>query len=231
MFIKAIIDFILNGLFMILHVQNGGEFPKPLSKKEEEQYLSDWYERHDDKAKEKLIEHNLRLVAHIVKKYNIPPAEQDDMISIGTIGLIKAINSYKPNKKTHLSTFAARCIENEILMQFRSKKKTAQDVYMYDPIDIDKEGNALTLSDIISDDEDMIENIDTKIKSKKLYSYIFESLDEREKQIIFYRYGLFGYDELTQREVAKRMSISRSYVSRIEKHALKKLYERFNEKL
>lgn len=228
MLFEAIANFIANGLFFILHVGSAGEFPPPLSKKEEERLLKEWHENGDRSAKDKLIEHNLRLVAHIVKKYSPNPAEQDDLISIGTIGLIKAVGSYKQNKKTRLSTFAAKCIENEILMHFRARKKTMQDVYMSDPIDIDSEGNALTLSDVISDDTDIIDNIDLKIKTKKLYEHIYNSLDERQQQIIEYRYGIGGRPELTQREVASLLGISRSYVSRIEKQALETLRERID---
>lgn len=229
MLLQAILRFISDGVFLILHVSGNSEFPPPLSRQKEDELIEKWYAHKDKAAKDKLIEHNLRLVAHVVKKYNALPAEQDDLISIGTIGLIKAVNSYTPNKKTRLSTFAARCIENEILMHFRSKKKSAQDVYMSDPIDFDKEGNALTLAEVLSDNVDMVDSIDLKIKIRKLYKYIDESLNERERTIIEYRYGLFGRPELTQREVAKKLRISRSYVSRIEKRALQLLYERFDE--
>lgn len=229
MLIKMILDFILNGFHFILHVTNGSEFPKPLSKKQEDELIEKWSNEHDEAAKSKLIEHNLRLVAHVVKKYNASPFEQEDLISIGTIGLIKAVNCYHSGKETKLSTFAARCIENEILMYFRSKKKTLQDVYMSDPIETDKEGNALTLSDVISDDEDMIDKIDRQIKIKKLREYIDLALNEREKNIIELRYGLNGKKELTQRQVAKLLGISRSYVSRIEKHSLKLLLEQFEQ--
>lgn len=228
MLLQAILRFISKGIFLILHVAGNSEFPPPLSKREEDELLEKWYVHKDKAAKDKLIEHNLRLVAHVVKKYNTLPAEQDDLISIGTIGLIKAVNSYTPNKKTRLSTFAAKCIENEILMHFRAKKKTAQDVFMSDPIDFDKEGNALTLAEVLSDDTDMVDSIDLKIKIRKLYKFIGESLSDRERTIIEYRYGLFGRPELTQREVAKKLGISRSYVSRIEKRALQLLYERFD---
>lgn len=227
MFFGAFLQSLINGIFMILHVSGMSEFLPPLCKEKEDEYIKLWYEQGDTAAKDKLIEHNLRLVAHIVKKYGTTPAEQDDLISIGTIGLIKAVNSYKPNKKTRLSTFAARCIENEILMYFRSRRKAALDVYMSDPIDIDKEGNALTLSDVISDNSDMVDDIDLKIKTKMLQKFIGETLSEREKLIIAYRYGLNGCEELTQREVAKKLNISRSYVSRIEKHALQLLKARF----
>lgn len=149
------------------------------------------------------------------------------MISIGTIGLIKAINTYNPEKKIKLATYASRCIENEILMHFRASKKTAQDVSISDPIDTDKEGNPLTLMDVISEDDTILDDLDLKINAEKLYRYIRESLDDREQEIIEWRYGLIG-DGLTQREVAKKLNISRSYVSRIEKKALSKLKKRFD---
>ena len=173
MLLQAILRFISDGIFLILHVSGNSEFPPPLSRHTEDELLEKWYVHKDKAAKDKLIEHNLRLVAHVVKKYNTLPAEQDDLISIGTIGLIKAINSYTPNKKTRLSTFAAKCIENEILMYFRSKKKSAQDVYMSDPIDFDKEGNALTLSDVLSDDTDFITELSQLegVNSAVLVSY------------------------------------------------------------
>ncbi|MBQ2675838.1 MAG: RNA polymerase sporulation sigma factor SigK [Clostridia bacterium] len=216
-------------LFLILHVSNTGAFPRPLTAKEEQEYLDKMLNEGDKNAREKLIEHNLRLVAHIIKKYYSAGYDQDDLISIGTIGLIKAISSFDNTKKTRLATYAARCIENEVLMYFRSQRKTAQDISMSDPIDTDKDGNALTLIDVIADDIDIIEDIDTKMKCKRLRKYLNECLDERERSIIEYRYGLNGKPELTQREVAQKLNISRSYVSRIEKKALSILYEKFNK--
>ncbi len=216
---------IFNSLFMILHINQTNEFPKALSK-EKEAYFLEKYEKYGDiNAKNKLIEHNLRLVAHIIKKYYSVGYDQDDLISIGTIGLIKAVNSYTSDKGTRLATYASRCIENEILMYFRSNKKTNADVYMSDPVDIDKDGNTLSLIDIISDNTNIDDEIELRIKTQKLYKAIDENLDNREKEIIFMRYGLMGYEELTQREIAKRLNISRSYVSRIEKKALNTLYK------
>lgn len=216
---------IFNSLFMILHINQTSEFPKALSK-EKEAYFLEKYEKYGDiNAKNKLIEHNLRLVAHIIKKYYSVGYDQDDLISIGTIGLIKAVNSYTSDKGTRLATYASRCIENEILMYFRSNKKTNADVYMSDPVDIDKDGNTLSLIDIISDNTNIDDEIELRIKTQKLYKAIDENLDNREKEIIFMRYGLMGYEELTQREIAKRLNISRSYVSRIEKKALNTLYK------
>ncbi len=210
-----------------MHI-SGGSFPKPLSAKEESECLRK-IAAGDVNAKNKLIEHNLRLVAHIVKKYYSAQKDQDDLISIGTIGLIKAVSTFDYSKGTRFATYAARCIENEILMYFRNAKKTAQDIYISDPIDTDKEGNALTFMDIVADDESIIDSIDLKLKSEKLYELIEKHLDKREKEIIYLRYGLRGGTPLTQREVAKHLKISRSYVSRIETKALLKLRTEFGE--
>ena len=213
-------------LYLVLHVTNTGSFPQPLSAEEEKQLVLQM-EQGDEAARGKLIEHNLRLVAHIVKKYYSGPVELDDLISIGTIGLIKAVSTFNSGKGIRLATYAARCIENEILMHFRNVKKSAQDVFISDPIDTDKEGNALTLQDVIADEGSIVDDIDLKIKSEQVRKYMKESLDERERTIIELRYGLNGGDELTQREVAKKLGISRSYVSRIEKKALELLRGRF----
>lgn len=216
-----------NILYFALHVKGNGSFPRPLTAAEEKKYLSDFKENNDLVARGLLIEHNLRLVAHIIKKYYSSQYDQDDLISIGTIGLIKAVSSFDNGKGTRLATYAARCIENEILMYFRNQKKSSQDVYMSDPIDTDKDGNALTLIDVIADEGDIIDNLDIKIKSEKLALYIKEVLSDREQLIIKLRYGLGGCEELTQREVAKMLKISRSYVSRIEKKSLGLLYDKF----
>lgn len=215
----------LNSLFMILHINQTSEFPKALSKEEEEKYIKLYEKENDINAKNKLIEHNLRLVAHVIKKYYSVGHDQDDLISIGTIGLIKAVNSYTSDKGTKLATYASRCIENEILMYFRAQKKTSGDVYMSDPIDMDKDGNMLTLIDVISDNSDIVDDIELKIKTEKLYKALIKVLDDRERNIIILRYGLYGNKEYTQREIAKKLNISRSYVSRIEKKALEKMKE------
>ena len=212
--------------FFILHVCGGGAFPKPLSEKKEREYLEKMAQGDAD-AKNKLIEHNLRLVAHIIKKYYGVSSEQDDLVSIGTIGLIKAINTFKPDKNIRLSSYASRCIENEILMHFRSVKKSVQDISINETIDTDKDGNQLTLLDIMAVDDDIIDNLDKKLNIKKLGQYINEELEEREKKIIILRYGLDGRKPVTQKQIAKQMNISRSYVSRIETKALKKLRKRF----
>ncbi|MBE6810738.1 MAG: sigma-70 family RNA polymerase sigma factor [Ruminococcaceae bacterium] len=225
MFFQMLLQIISNVFYLALHVTNAGSFPAPLSAKREAELLV-LEEQGDENAKNELIEHNLRLVAHVVKKYYTDD-DQDDLISIGTIGLIKAINTFKSDKKIRLATYAARCIENEILMHFRGNKKYAQDVYISDPIDTDKNGNTLTLIDIIADDSNIEDEIDTKIKVQKLRQILGTTLDKRELEIIKMRYGLDGQKELTQREIAKKLKISRSYVSRIETAALEKLKNKF----
>lgn len=215
-------------LYLILHIENAGSFPKPLSAKEEKKALEQMASG-DTEAKNRLIEHNLRLVAHIIKKYYSNYSDQEDLISIGTIGLIKGINSFDYTKGTRLATYASRCIENEILMHFRSQKKSAQDISMSEPIDTDSEGNPLTLSDIVYTDDTIADDLDKKIKIEKLREYIDEMEDSRDREIILKRYGLFMSKPMTQREIAEEMGISRSYVSQIEKRALKKLREKFTE--
>lgn len=213
--------------FFILHVCGGGSFPKPLSEKQEREYLRKMHEG-DIGARNKLVEHNLRLVAHIIKKYYGVQTEQDDLVSIGTIGLIKAIDTFKPDKNIRLSSYASRCIENEILMHFRSAKKTAQDVSLNETIDTDKDGNPLTLMDILAVDDNILDELDRKLNGRKLGQFIREELTDRERQIIIMRYGLGGREPMTQKKVAKIMNISRSYVSRIETKALKKLKKRYD---
>lgn len=227
MLLGTILAAIQNFLFFVLHVTGPGSFPQPLSEKEEKKYLIEM-KQGDKRARSKLIEHNLRLVAHIVKKYYSSTNDQDDLVSIGTIGLIKAIDSFDLSKGIRLSSYAARCIENEVLMFFRNSKKNAQDVSMNEPIDTDKDGNALVLMDVMSIEDCIIDELDTKIKSEKLLSYMDEVLSDREKRVILLRYGLDGNQQLAQREVAKILGISRSYVSRIEKKALFTLNKRFN---
>ncbi len=202
-------------------------FPKPLSTKEETDYLKLCKEG-DKAARDKLIEHNLRLVAHIVKKYNMIDKETDDLISIGTIGLIKAIDTFDEEKGIRLATYASRCIDNELLMMLRSGKRLSKEVYLYDPIGSDREGNEINLLDIIEEAEiDIVENIVLEDDIKKLYHIIGKVLTDREREIICLRYGLSNHREVTQREIAGKLGISRSYVSRIEKKALKKLRECF----
>ncbi len=215
-----------NLLYFALHVEGHGSFPKPLSPKREQEC----FERMaagDEAARTELIEHNLRLVAHIIKKYYASSNDQDDLISIGSIGLVKAVNTFNYEKGTRFATYASRCIENEILMYFRNLKKTAGDVYINDPIDTDKDGNALTLLDIFAEDDSIIDDLDLKFKTQQLHEYIRDVLSPREQRIILFRYGIGGRKPLTQREVAVKLGISRSYVSRIEKKALEKLQKRF----
>lgn len=216
-----------NLFYFILHVVNSGSFPHPLSAAEEKRCI-EAAANGDEKAKSRLIEHNLRLVAHIVKKYYSSSVDQDDLISIGTIGLIKAVSTFDPNKNIRLATYAARCIDNEVLMHFRSLKKSAQDVSMNEPIDVDKDGNALTLIDVLADDDTVLDDLDLKMKSERLYKYINDILDDRERTIILLRYGIGIGKPLTQREVASKLNISRSYVSRIEKRALSRLHKKFD---
>ena len=226
--LSAWILLMLNSLFFSLRLSDGGgSFPRPLKAEEEKRYL-ERYAAGDMEARNVLIEHNLRLVAHIIKKYYTQTGSQDDLISIGTIGLIKGISTFKPDKNVRLATYASRCIENEILMHFRGRRKFAQDVFINDPIDTDKDCNSLTFQDIMTDDSNIYDEIDLRIKSEQLHTFIAQNLAPREREIIYLRYGLRGQKPLTQREVADKLGISRSYVSRIEKKAigtLKKLFE------
>lgn len=213
-------------LYFALHLDSTTVFPKPLSAEKEAEAFVRMAEG-DVSARSELIEHNLRLVAHVVKKYYSPNVDSEELISIGTIGLIKAVNSFNNSKSTRFATYAAKCIENEVLMFFRSAKKSARDVYLDEPVDTDKDGNSMSLMDIIAEDDNMVDRIEVMIHSKQLYGFIEECLDEREKEIIRHRYGLYGLKPLTQREVADKLNISRSYVSRIEKKALEKLKDRY----
>lgn len=216
---------IKEALFFVSYVKNQA-FPQPLSRKDEAKYLRMMQEG-DQEARNKLIEHNLRLVAHIVKKFENTGEDTEDLISIGTIGLIKGVESFKVGKGTKLATYAARCIENEILMHLRALKKVSKDVSLHDPIGQDKEGNEISLMDILeSENENIIDYIQLNLEIEKLQDYI-SVLDERETEVIIYRYGLNNRKELTQREIAKRLNISRSYVSRIEKRALMKIFREY----
>ena len=211
-----------NTLLLSLRLSGGGSFPKPLSAAEEREYLSR-YAQGDPEARDVLIQRNLRLVAHIVKKYYTQSADQEDLISIGTIGLIKGITSFDPEKGARLATYAARCIENEILMYFRSQKKLQGEISLSDSIDTDKEGNALQLMDVVGVDDTMLEDLHDRDTALQLRRLIDQCLTAREAKIIRLRYGLGGTIPLTQREIASSFGISRSYVSRIEKRALEKL--------
>ena len=202
-------------------------FQKPLTEKEEEFYLTRLQEEDEDKkneAKQILIERNLRLVAHIAKKYQGNEVETEDLISIGTVGLIKAIMSYDMGKKSKLGTYAARCIENEILMYFRARKKCSREVSIYEPIGTDKEGNEINLLDIMETEQtDTVEHLQMRQDINALLKYMDVILEDREKEILQMRFGLRGQRELTQREIGEKLNISRSYISRIEKKALQKL--------
>lgn len=219
----SIINILGSNILLTAYVTGNNSFPKPLKAEEEKYYLKQ-LEKGDLSAKGVLIERNLRLVAHIVKKYSFPGKDMDDLISIGTIGLIKAIDSFKIDRGTRLATYAAKCIENEILMLIRNNKKTKGEVYLQDPIGIDKEGNEISLMDVLGSDEDaVVDIVEYRIKLKKLYEKIDICLTEREKSVIEMRYGLVDGAIKTQREIAELLDISRSYVSRIEKRSLKKL--------
>ena len=211
----------LGGMLYTLRLSTGG-FPKPLTAEEEQHYLS-LATQGDLEARNVLIERNLRLVAHIMKKYYAGESDQEDLISIGTIGLIKAISTYRMDKNIRLATYASRCIENEILMHFRSGRKRAQDVSLSDCIESGDEGNALSLMDVIREDDDMLDRITARENALRVRRAVEENLTEQERQVITLRYGLFGRSPLRQREVAEKTGISRSYVSRIEKRALEKL--------
>ncbi len=210
-------------LLFALHFEGGGKFPKPLSAKEERECFEKMAQG-DPAAREKLISHNLRLVAHIVKKYGCPPGESDDLISIGTIGLIKAVGTFDHTKGCRFATYGSRCVENEILMHFRSAKKLSAEVHFDEPVDTDKNGNCLTLMDIIADDEMPVEDkCGLRSDLARLENCLRTELEQREREIVVMRYGLGKSSPLTQRETAKLLGISRSYVSRIEKKALQKL--------
>ncbi|MBD1222877.1 RNA polymerase sporulation sigma factor SigK [Virgibacillus halodenitrificans] len=216
---------IKEALFFVSYVKNHA-FPQPLSKEEEAKYIR-LMEEGNEEARNKLIEHNLRLVAHIVKKFENTGEDVEDLISIGTIGLIKGVESFSTGKGTKLATYAARCIENEILMHLRALKKVKKDVSLQDPIGQDKEGNEISLIDILeAENENILEYIQLNMEIERMQDY-FSILDKREREVIVYRYGLNDYEEMTQREIAKKLNISRSYVSRIEKRALMKVFHEY----
>ncbi len=224
--LTQLLDLLSHVFYLFLHVTGNGTFPRALSAAQEKKCLEEMAQG-SQSARQKLIERNLRLVAHIIKKYYANQNDQEDLISIGTIGLIKAIDTFDAEKGIRLSSYASRCIENEILMFFRSGKKSAQDVSLNEPIDTDKDGNALTILDTMAVDDTIVENIDIKMKSEKLYGYLQSALTQREREVVCRRYGLCGFRPQPQREVAKRLGISRSYISRIEKKALEKLRREF----
>ena len=219
----------ISSILYSLRLSNGsGSFPKPLSAKEEQHYL-ELAAQGDLNARNILIERNLRLVAHIMKKYYTQTADQEDLISIGTIGLIKGISTFDASKGARLATYAARCVENEILMYFRGQRKSASDVSLSEYIETGKDGTALSLMDVICSDEDLFEQMSDKEVYAKLYEKLEECLTPREKRIITLRYGIGNRKPLTQREIADLCGISRSYVSRIDKKALQKLEKALSE--
>lgn len=213
---------LMSGLFFTLSISPGGGFPKPLSSREEEEYLNRWL-KGDMQARNMLVEHNLRLVAHIMKKYYAMTDDCDDLISIGTIGLIKGINTYRPDRGVKLTTYASRCIENEILMYFRAQKKSASDISLSESLDSDSDNDGLSVLDVIASEEDLTEKVANQELCTNLRSYVRNVLTPREAAIISMRYGLDDDKPLTQRDAAQALGISRSYVSRIEKRALEKL--------
>ncbi|WP_174613885.1 RNA polymerase sporulation sigma factor SigK [Virgibacillus ihumii] len=219
---------IKEALFFVSYVKNHA-FPQPLPPEDEKKYI-EAMQNGSHEARNKLIEHNLRLVAHIVKKFENTGEDMEDLISIGTIGLIKGIESYSTDKGTKLATYAARCIENEILMHLRALKKVRKDVSLHDPIGQDKEGNEISLIDILeAENQNIIEYIQLNMEIDKMNEYL-SILDTREKEVILYRYGLNNHNEMTQREIAQMLDISRSYVSRIEKRALMKVFHEYFRK-
>ncbi len=224
--IIGILTLFFKDLFLFVSYVKNNAFPQPLSEVEELESLR-LMAKGDAVARNRLIEHNLRLVAHIVKKFDNTGEDSEDLISIGTIGLIKAIESFQPDKGTKLATYAARCVENEILMHLRSLKKTKKDVSLHDPIGTDKEGNEITLIDVLGTEaNEVLDKVQFKIEKSKIYEHL-HVLEDREKEVIIGRFGLTDEQERTQREIAKNLGISRSYVSRIEKRALMKLFNEF----
>lgn len=227
--ILTFFEFLKSSVFLLGYISSNNLFPEPLSAEEERNYLKLMKEG-DEESRNILIERNLRLVAHVCKKYSTTKVEQDDLISIGTIGLIKGINSFEASKGVRLATYVARCIDNEILMYLRSTKKLGAEVYLEDPIGKDKDDNTVTLQEVLeNDDRSIEEEVDLKFKVKKLYEKMKDVLKDREKTIIELRFGLNGSKPKTQHEIAKDMGISRSYVSRIETKAIGKLAKEFTE--
>ena len=213
---------LMDSLWLFLRIAPGGSFPRPLSRSEEQDCLERWAAGDLD-ARNKLVEHNLRLVAHIVKKYYAQNEEVDDLISIGTVGLIKGVNSYRADKGVKLATYCSRCIENEILMNFRSGKRLAEQLSLSEALDMDEDGGGLSILDVLATEDDLDERLGNTELYRRLRACVDSELEPREREIIRLRYGLGGKAPQTQRQVAERLQISRSYVSRIEKKALEKL--------
>ena len=219
---------LLRFISLILGIEDSQSFPPPLAKNEETELFKKMAEG-NERARDKIIEHNLRLVSHIIRKYYASYENPDELLSIGSLGLIKAVDSFKPTFGTRFATYGAKCVQNEILMFFRSKKKRGIEISINDQIDVDKDGNPLTYLDIISAPQNMETDLDLKVHIEKLRLLVDTVLLPREKEIIILRYGLKGFQPRTQREVARHLGISRSYVSRIEKKALEKMKEAFGD--
>ncbi len=228
--LPSILSVIFNFVSLVLGVSTGQSFPPPLPAKEERRYF-ELLAQGEKSARATLIEHNLRLVSHIVRKYYGSSQDSDELVSIGTLGLIKAIDTFRPELGARFATYAAKCIQNEILMHFRSKKKLSAEVSLGETIDIDRDGNPLTYLDIISVDDTIAEDLDLKMHTERALLLVREALLPREREILVLRYGLGGAPALTQREVADRLGISRSYVSRIEKKALSELRSHFGSQI
>ena len=220
--LESAFSLLAGSLFLMLRISPGGSFLRPLSREEEEECLRRWADG-DLEARNRLVEHNMRLVAHIVKKYYSQSGDTEDLLSIGTVGLIKGINSYRGDKGVRLATYASRCIENEILMHFRAQRKTAGDVSLSEALETEEDDGSLSFLDVVAQEDDLAERIGSMEQCEKLHSCIRTELDAREARVIRLRYGLGGREPLTQRETAAVCGISRSYVSRIEKKALEKL--------
>lgn len=226
--LTAIISLLSNFLHLILGIGTPtGKYPPPLSTEKEREYFKLLKEKKDEAAREKLILHNLRLVSHIVRKYYASSPNQEDLVSIGTVGLVKAVDSFSSSNGARFATYASKCIQNEILMYFRSQKKLAAEVSLSETIDIDRDGNPLTYMDVISSEDNLVEDVEKNIRIQKVKRFMKTVLNSRERQVINMRYGLDGKKPLTQKQTSERLGISRSYVSRIEKGALTKLNEAF----
>ena len=227
--LASIISLISNFLHLILGIGTPQKFPPPLSSEKEREYFKLLKTKKDERARETLILHNLRLVSHIVRKYYASSPNQEDLVSVGTVGLVKAVDSFEDSNGARFATYASRCIQNEILMYFRSQKKLAQEVSLSETIDIDRDGNPLTSIDVICSDDNVADDVEIKIRTQKMMRLMKTELSPRERRIICMRYGIGGAKPLTQRETSERLGISRSYVSRIEKSALQKLREAFGK--
>ncbi len=227
--LSGIFSALFNFIYLFARVSSGQNFPAPLSGKREAELFAAM-KQGDESSRTELIEHNLRLVAHIIKKYYGDSKNQEDLMSIGTVGLIKAVDSFDIGNGTRFATYASKCLQNEILMYFRAQKKLSQEVSINEPIDMDKDGNPLTYFDIVYSEDTIAEDIDVKLKCRAALDIVKNELDSRERQIITLRYGLNMRPAKTQREIANELGISRSYVSRIEKSALEKIRARISDK-